>query len=119
MTALEAALIKALGLSKGDLAGVITSRKPAKQAKRSKAEILAEKDRSILATFKRRGFKNTVLMDRTDATKAFNVRPFGRVNEDGSKTGWLAEGRVVKKGETSVRGLFHFDQTEELPKAAE
>ena len=122
MTALEAALIKALGLSKSQLIGVVNaneSRKVAKQPKRTKAEVLADKDRSILATFRRRGFKDTVLMDRTDRNKPFNVRPFGRIQEDGSKTGWLGEGRVVKKGETSVRGLFHVDQTEELPKAAE
>lgn len=94
-----------------------TKRRTTKTAKRSKADVLADKDASILSTFKRRGITNVVLMDRSDRSKAFNVRPFGRVMEDGSKTGWLGEGRVVKKGETSVRGLFHVSQTEELPSA--
>jgi hypothetical protein len=64
------------------------------------------KDNAILATFKRRGFKNVVLMDRNDPSKDYNVRPF---------KGWLDQGRVVRKGQKGVRGLFHQDQTDALP----
>jgi len=90
----------------------IAGAKPAKQAKRSKAEMLAAKDRSIKATFTKRGIKDVVLMDRNDPNKPFNVRPYGRMEDGVAVNGWLAEGRVVKKGEKSVRGLFHISQTE-------
>ncbi len=68
----------------------------------------ARKDKAILRGFAKKGIKNAVLMDRTDPTKAFNVRPF---------KGWVALGRIVKKGEHGVRGLFHESQTEELKQA--
>ena len=116
MTQIQAQLAKALGL---DVAALTALVKQAKPVKRTKAEMLANKDKAIRTAFTKRGIKNVVLMDRTDPTKAFNVRPFGRIMEDGSKSGWLGQGRIVKKGETSVRGLFHIDQTEELPEAAE
>lgn len=86
-----------------------------KAAKATKADRLATKDKAILRGFAKKGIKNVVLMDRNDPSKAFNVRPFGRVNPDGTKSGWLGQGRVVKKGQTSVRGLFHYDQTDALP----
>jgi hypothetical protein len=84
----------------------------APKEKRTKAEMLSAKDRALKATFTKRGIKDVVLMDRDDLTKPFNVRPYGKVNADGSKTGWLALGRQVRKGETSVRGLFHETQTD-------
>jgi hypothetical protein len=31
---------------------------------------------------------------------------------------WLAEGRRVRKGEKSIKGCFHYTQTEEIAKAA-
>lgn len=65
----------------------------------------ARKDKAILRGFAKKGIKNAVLMDRTDPTKAFDVRPF---------KGWVAVGRIVKKGEHGVRGLFHVSQTEEV-----
>src|SRR5512146_3175507 len=68
----------------------------------------ARKDKAVLRGFAKKGIKNAVLMDRTDPTKAFNVRPF---------KGWVALGRIVKKGEHGVRGLFHESQTEELKQA--
>src|SRR5512143_3066281 len=77
--------------------------KPAKSVDR-----FARKDKAILRGFAKKGIKNAVLMDRTDPTKAFNVRPF---------KGWVALGRIVKKGEHGVRGLFHESQTEELKQA--
>ena len=46
-------------------------------------------------------------MDRADRSKPFNVKPF---------KGWLEQGRMVKKGEKSIKGLFHISQTSELPK---
>ena len=64
---------------------------------------LASKDRSLVNTFARRGFKNVVLMDRADKSKPFNVKPYKL---------WLAEGRVVRRGEKSTRGLFHISQTD-------
>lgn len=73
------------------------------------ADKLARKDKAILAGFKRKGIKDAVLMDRNDKSKAFNVRPF---------KGWLALGRVVRKGEHGVKGLFHVSQTEKVEKPA-
>lgn len=96
------------------LAGLVAE---APKAKRTKAEMLAAKDRSIKATFTKRGIKDVVLMDRADLSKPFNVRPFGRKNEDGSLSGWLSQGKIVKKGETSVRGLFHASQTRDMTEA--
>jgi hypothetical protein len=70
---------------------------------------LEAKDRSLIAGFKRRGITDVVLMDRADKSKPFNVKPF---------KGWLEQGRMVKKGEKSIKGLFHISQTSELPKAS-
>ena len=78
------------------------------KAKRTKAEMLAAKDRSIKATFTKRGVKDVVLMDRTDPTKPFNVKPY---------KAWIAEGRQVRSKEKSVRGLFHISQTDEIEAA--
>jgi hypothetical protein len=63
------------------------------------------KDRQLLNTFSRRGFKVT-LMDRNDPTKPYDVRPY---------KGWLAIGRIVRRGERGVRGLFHESQTDPVP----
>ena len=70
------------------------------------------KDRQLIAAFKRKGFTDVVLMDRSDRTKPFNVKPYGSVEKG---TGWLAEGRVVRRGEKSVKGLFHITQTDAIP----
>lgn len=88
----------------------------AKPVKRTKADMLKAKDAKLKASFTRRGFKDVVLMDRNDLTKPFNVRPFGRPAKDGQPaSGWLGQGRIVKKGETSGgTGLFHISQTEEI-----
>jgi hypothetical protein len=67
------------------------------------------KDRQLLAAFHRRGFKDVQLLDRNDPTKPYNVRPFGSAE---NKTGWLGQGRIVRRGERGVRGLFHIDQTD-------
>src|SRR5262249_33826888 len=68
------------------------------------------KDRHLLNTFSRRGFKNVVLMARADKSKPFNVKPY---------KAWIAEGRVVRRGEKGVRGLFHETQTDPIPPKAE
>jgi hypothetical protein len=76
--------------------------------RKSKADLLSAKDKSLVAGFSRKGFKDVVLMDRTDPTKPFNVRPFN---------GWVSNGRMVRKGERGVRGLFHISQTEPVTAA--
>jgi len=63
----------------------------------------ARKDQWLRNSFSRRGFKDVVLLDRADPTKPFNVKPY---------KGWIAEGRVVRRGEKGVRGLFHITQTD-------
>lgn len=68
---------------------------------------LASKDARIVAAFARRGFKVT-LMDRNDPKLPFDTRPY---------KGWLQVGRVVRKGQHGVRGLFHITQTDALPTA--
>jgi hypothetical protein len=76
--------------------------------KATQAERLAHKDRALIAGFKRKGFADVVLMDRTDPSKPFNVKPF---------QAWIKEGRLVRKGEHGVRGLFHISQTEPVTAA--
>jgi hypothetical protein len=68
---------------------------------------LASKDAQIVALFKRRGF-DAHLMDRADPKVPYDVRPY---------KGWLEVGRVVRKGQHGVRGLFHLHQTDALPPA--
>jgi hypothetical protein len=48
-------------------------------------------------------------MDRSDRSKPFNIKPY---------QAWLQENRMVRKGEKSVRGLFHASQTDILKTAA-
>jgi hypothetical protein len=67
---------------------------------------LADKDRRILSIFAKRGFRNVVLKDRANPDKPFSVRPF---------QGWLAEGRIVRRGQKGVMGLFDITQTDPLP----
>ena len=83
-----------------------TSAKPASIS--APVDRLAQRDAAIRAGFKRRGFQDVVLMDRADRSKPHNIRPF---------KGWLEQGRMVQKGEKSIKGLFHISQTSELPKA--
>ena len=71
------------------------------------ATSLAAKDQRIVNAFARKGFSVT-LMDRNDPTKPFDVRPF---------KGWLDQGRIVRKGQKGVKGLFHVTQTDPLPSA--
>jgi hypothetical protein len=81
------------------------STKPAPQFKNSfgRFDPIA-KDRSLISAFSRRGFKVT-LMDRNDPTKPYDVKPF---------KAWIKEGRIVRRGERGVRGLFHVSQTDPI-----
>jgi len=86
-----------------------TAPKPAAMAQ--PLDRLAQKDRSLIAGFKRRGIKEAdiVLMDRNDPKKPFNVKPYKL---------WMQEGRMVQKGQHGIKGLFHISQTSEIaPKA--
>jgi hypothetical protein len=80
-----------------------------KPASQGNGNSLEAKDRSLVAGFKRKGIPvdQIKLMDRSNPKADFNIRPF---------KGWLEQGRMVKKGEKSIRGLFHITQTSELPK---
>ena len=68
---------------------------------------LAAKDQRILNAFLKRGFKDTVLRDRANPDAPHNVKPFKL---------WLDAGRVVRKGQKGVKGLFHVDQTDPIAK---
>ncbi len=78
---------------------------------------LDAKDRALVTGFKRRGVKEDtiVLWDRKQDIKdpTITVRPYG--GREG-KVGWLEMGRQVRKGEKSLRGLFHKSQTDEIAK---
>jgi hypothetical protein len=81
-----------------------------KAAPKAAGNSLEAKDRALVAGLKRKGIPvdQIVLMDRNDPKRPFNVKPFKL---------WMQEGRMVKKGEHGIRGLFHITQTSELPKA--
>jgi hypothetical protein len=64
---------------------------------------LEARDRGIISGFKRRGITDVVLMDRSDKSKPFNVKPY---------RDWLTAGRQVRKGQKGIRGLFHVSQTD-------
>ena len=68
---------------------------------------LAAKDQRIVNAFAKKGFKVT-LMDRNDPKAPFDVRPF---------KGWLDQGRIVRKGQKGVKGLFHITQTDAIAPA--
>jgi hypothetical protein len=68
---------------------------------------LAAKDEALRRRFQKRGFSVT-LKDRSDPNKPYDVRPF---------KGWLEQGRIVRKGQKGVLGLFHITQTDPLPSA--
>jgi len=80
--------------------------KPASVA--SPVDKLAQRDAAIRAGFKRRGIQDVVLMDRADKSKPFNVKPF---------RAWLEAGYQVRKGERSIKGLFHQSQCDPIAKA--
>jgi hypothetical protein len=87
------------------LANQASSKPSTKVAVEDKNAKFATKDASLKRTFTRRGIKDVTLLDRNDPTKPFNVKPY---------KAWQAEGRLVKKGEHGVKGLFHISQTAEV-----
>ena len=70
----------------------------------------AANDVAAVEAFTKAGFK--------DVQPRVNVLTYGKIKADGTKTGWLAQGRKVKKGEKAIRvgpfALFHESQTEVL-----
>jgi hypothetical protein len=66
---------------------------------------LEQKDKALVNGFRRKGIPldQIVLMDRNDKSKPYTIKPFKQ---------WLAEGRQVRRGEKSIRGLFHQSQTD-------
>ena len=73
-------------------------------------DTLAQKDRALIAGFKRKGIPvdQIKLMDRSNPKAEFNVKPFRL---------WLEQGRQVRRGEKSIKGLFHISQTDVIAKA--
>ena len=73
-----------------------------------KAEFKAKNDAECVVIFTKKGF--------TDVQPRVNVMTYGKVKDDGTKTGWLALGRRVKKGEKATKvgpfALFHISQTD-------
>jgi hypothetical protein len=100
-----AAVLQALGNT-----GTASPKAPAISAP---ADRLAQKDRALIAGFRRKGIPldQIKLMDRSNPQAEFNVRPYGE---------WQRNGRQVRKAETSVKGLFHVSQTDPIaqPKPA-
>jgi hypothetical protein len=66
---------------------------------------LEQKDKALINGFRRKGIPlaEIVLMDRSDKSKPFTIKPF---------KAWLEQGRQVRKGERGIRGLFHISQTD-------
>lgn len=122
MNALEAAVKEALSklLDKQVKAAQKTAVKPKKGKKAKggrqkmsdaeKALFIAQNDAECVKVFTKAGYK--------DVKPRVNVLTYGKVKEDGTKTGWLGQGRIVRKGERSLRvgpfNLFHISQTQEL-----
>jgi hypothetical protein len=72
---------------------------------------LEAKDRALIAGLKRKGIKEAdiKLMDRANPKAEYNVKPFRT---------WLEQGWQVRRGEKSIRGLFHQSQCDRIaPKA--
>ncbi len=73
-----------------------------------KAKKRAAVDAETVKNFKAAGYK--------DVQPRVNVLTYGKLNDDGTFSGWLGQGRRVKKGEKAIKcgsfPLFHKDQTE-------
>jgi hypothetical protein len=85
-----------------------TSAKPASIS--APGNSLEQKDKALVNGFRRKGIPlaEIVLMDRNDKSKPFTIKPFKL---------WMNEGRMVRKGERGVRGLFHVSQTDPIAPA--
>ena len=86
-----------------------------KMSDADKEAFRAQNDAECVAIFTKAGFK--------DVQPRVNVLTYGKVREDGTKTGWLAKGRRVKRGEKGVKvgpfALFHESQTQPEEVSAE
>ena len=111
LSQIVSAVISALQVQQGS-----SAKAAAPQAKGFGKFDPVRKDQWLRNSFARRGFRDVVLLDRANPSKPFNVKPYGSVEKG---TGWLAEGRVVRKGEKGVRGLFHISQTDVIQPKAE
>ena len=71
---------------------------------------LEQKDKALVNGFRRKGIPldQIKLMDRNDKSKPFTIKPF---------KAWMEQGRMVRKGERGVRGLFHVSQTDVIAPA--
>jgi hypothetical protein len=71
----------------------------------SPVDKLAQRDAAIRAGFARRGIKDVTLMNRADPKQSYDVKPYGV---------WLSEGWQVRKGQKSIKGLFHQSQCDRI-----
>jgi hypothetical protein len=72
---------------------------------------LEQKDKALIAGFRRKGIPldQIKLMDRGNPAAEYNIKPF---------RAWLELGWQVRRGERSVKGLFHQSQCDRItPKA--
>lgn len=105
IAAVTAAVIAALNTPKKDY-GKVAKRPAYRNPRISKADVEPSVDRALKRRsaigkgFARKGIKVTFV---NETGRFDNVKPF--------KT-WLLEGRVVRKGEHGIRGLFHISQTD-------
>ena len=61
---------------------------------------------AVAKAFNRKGIKNNDMKFKTDSNPTdYNIRTY---------KGWLTVGRIVKRGEHGVKGLFHISQTKEI-----
>ena len=102
--------------NKGQSSGIRRNPKYKSRAKPTSAG----NDLLSIAAFNGKGYK-----DLTPDNVRSLVKTYGKIKPDGSKSGWLAEGRKVMAGQKGIKvgpyTLFHKEQTEvigaEQPKA--
>ncbi len=100
-TAVGAALAQALGQRNRKAAAKQQKAKVVRDASpEAKAERTASYEASVVKGLNAKGIKSADIQLRV------NVLPY---------KGWLEKGRVVRKGQHGVKGLFHISQTDELP----
>ena len=109
------ALAKAMAALTGKKTKKAKSKGRTKPTPEETAARMAANDAECIKVFTAAGYK--------DVKPRVNVLSYGKVKPDGTVTGWLGKGRKVKKGEKTHHvgpfRLFHIDQTEVTPAAAE